>query len=317
LFSGPLNNKIQCSSLKFNEDQPDSLWSSFCWSIGKWYETKNIIATLPDSPAGPASPHLYLIAHYDSKSQYLPLVIRIPLFVFLIVGSLIFAGLTLVSVFNEFLIPAAITIGILTILSAIPLLFLDYGDESPGAIDDASGVGLVLHLAEVIANQPDIKEGMGITVLITSAEELAVKGAQAYIAENETNLRHQADRGGLYVLNFDGIGVDGKIHLVDGSSQIAGTSGENLFSLIKKSAGELGIPVGRFSLPGALFDHIPFARASYDALSLIGIGKSSLAVHSEKDSIEKLHVDGFEQAGRLGVKVVEKLSGLAIQADRP
>ena len=307
---GPLNNKVQCSSLKFEDNQPNSWWSSLCWKLGEWYETRNIIARLPDSPMDPLAPNLYLVAHYDSKSQYLPLVVRIALFVFLIAGSLIFTTLTMLSLFNDLFIPLSIFVGIAAILSGIPLLFLDYGDDSPGAIDDASGVGLVLHLAEVIANQPDIKEGMGITVLITSAEELAVKGAQAYIAENETNLRHQADRGGLYVLNFDGIGVDGKIHLVDGSSQIAGTSGENLFSLIKKSAGELGIPVGRFSLPGALFDHIPFARAGYDALSLIGIGKSSLVVHSENDSPGMLHVDGFKQAGRLAIWVIERLSGV-------
>jgi hypothetical protein len=296
--------------LKFEENQPNSWWSSLCWKVGEWFETRNIIARLPESPVDPLVPNLYLVAHYDSKSQYLPLVVRIALFVFLIAGSLIFTTLTMLSLFNDLFIPLSIFVGIAAILSGIPLLFLDYGDDSPGAIDDASGVGLVLHLAEVIANQPDIKEGMGITVLITSAEELAVKGAQAYIAENETNLRHQADKGGLYVLNFDGIGVDGKIHLVDGSSQIAGTSGENLFSLIKKSAGEQGIPVGRFSMPGALFDHIPFARAGYDALSLIGIGKSSLVVHSENDSPGMLHVDGFKQAGRLAIWVIERLSGV-------
>lgn len=306
---GPLNNKVQCSSLKFEHSQPDSWWSILCWNVGKWYETRNIVARLPDSPIDPEAPHLYLVAHYDSKSQYLPLVVRIALFVILIAGTLIFASLTLLSLFNDLFIPLSIVVGIAAILSGIPLLFLDYGDDSPGAIDDASGVGLVLHLAEVIANQPNIKDEIGITVLITSAEELAVKGAQAYVAENESSLNHQIDNGGLYVLNFDGIGVEGKIHLVGGNSQKGKYSGEDLSNLIMQSAKELDIPVGRFSLPGALFDHIPFSRAGYDALSLIGIGKSSLVVHSEKDSKEMLHVNGFEQAGRLGVRVVEKICG--------
>jgi hypothetical protein len=309
LMIGPLNNKIQCSSLRFQENQPPTWWSSLCWKLGKWYETKNIIATLPDSSEDPTLPNLYLLAHYDSKSQYLPLVIRIALFVVLISGSLIFAALNLLSIFNALFTPISFVIGFLTIICGIPLLFLDYGNDSPGAIDDASGVGIVLHLAEVIANHPQLNEKLSITVLITSAEELAVKGALAYVKEKESFLRHQADSGGLHVLNFDGIGVDGKIYLVGGSNRKSRSSGVNLLNLIKQSAGESGIPIGRFSLPGALFDHIPFANEGYDALSLIGIGKSSSVVHSKNDSLDKLHLDGFDRAGRLATRVIEKLSG--------
>lgn len=311
LVIGPLNNKVQCSSLRFHEDRPQTWWSSLFWKLGRCYETKNIIAALPDTSTDPSLPHLYLLAHYDSKSQYLPLVVRIALFVVLIIGSLIFAGLILLSVFNELFTPLSLAIGILVILSGIPLLFLDYGDDSPGAIDDASGVGLVLYLAETIAKNPQINQKLGITVLITSAEELAVKGAQAYITENESCLRNRAGGGELHVLNFDGIGVDGKIHLVGGSKGSSRSSGDNLISLLQQSAGELGIPVGRFSLPGTLFDHIPFAKTGYDALSMVGIGRSTWFIHSKNDLPEKLHIDGFDQAGRLAIGVIEKLSGMA------
>jgi hypothetical protein len=296
--------------LKINADQPGTWWSSFCWNLGRRYETRNIIATLSGSPADLARPHLILVAHYDLKSQYLPLGVRIALFVILIVGSLIFATLTSFSLFTESLTPLSIAIGVLVILSGIPLLFLDYSNGSPGAIDDASGVGLVLHLADVIAKHPQLIGNLGITVLITSAEELAVKGALAYINEKEAHLREQSEVGGLHVLNFDGIGIDGKIHLVGGSNRTARSSCKNLFDLVQQSVRELGIPVGRFSIPGALFDHIPFAQAGYDALSVIGIGKSSWVVHSRDDSPDKLDVDGFDQAGRLAIGVIEKLSGV-------
>lgn len=210
LMIGPLNNRVQCGSLNINDDRPKTWWSSFCWNLGRRYETKNIIATLSGSSADLARPHLILVAHYDSKSQYLPLVVRIALFVILIVGSLVFAALTSFSLFTESLTPLTIPIGVLVILSGIPLLFLDYSNDSPGAIDDASGVGLVLHLADVIAKHPQLIENLGIIVLITSAEELAVKGALAYINEKKAHLRHQSEVGGLHVLNFDGIGIDGK-----------------------------------------------------------------------------------------------------------
>ena len=49
-----------------------------------------------------------------------------------------------------------LAIGILVIISGIPLLFLNYGNESAGAIDNASGLGLVLHLAALLAGWPDL-----------------------------------------------------------------------------------------------------------------------------------------------------------------
>ena len=43
--------------------------------VGTRYATTNLIATLPDN-VDSTLPHLYLMAHYDSKSQYMPLAIR-------------------------------------------------------------------------------------------------------------------------------------------------------------------------------------------------------------------------------------------------
>jgi len=309
LMIGPLNNHVQANSFEPEDTQPISRWSTMCWKMGTRYATKNIIAIPPNSSPRSALPHLFLVAHYDSKSQYLPLVIRIALFVILIAGSLIFAALTLSSFFNELFTSISFVIGLPVILSGIPLLFLDYGDDSPGAIDDASGVGLVLHLAEMITKQPQLNEKLGITVLITSAEELGVKGALAYIRENKLNLRQQAGESGLHILNFDGIGVDGMIYLVGGGRSSSPEPSENLNHLVQESALELEIPIGRFSLPGALFDHIPFADTGFDAISMVGIGKSTWSIHTEKDTAENLHLNGFEQAGRLAIGVIEKLSG--------
>lgn len=310
LMIGPLNNHVQDSSLKPEDKLPSNWWSSVCWNSGTRYETKNIIATSPISSPDSALPHLFLVAHYDSKSQYLPLVVRITLFVILIAGSLIFASLMLLSFFNEIFTSIAFVIGYLVILCGIPLLFLDYGNESPGAIDDASGVGLVLHLAEMIAKQPQLNEKLDITLLITSAEELGVKGALAYVKETNLKLLQQSGGAGLYILNFDGIGVDGKIYLVGDGGRNGKLKDDNLSDLVQQSGKELEIPVGRFSLPGALFDNIPFANAGYDAISMIGIGKSTWSIHTAQDSSEKLHLKGFDQAGRLAVRLIEKLSGV-------
>lgn len=311
---GPINKKVQTNSLQSEDNEHPTLWSSICWRLGAHYKTKNIIAALPNIPDEPALPHLYLVAHYDSKSQRIPLVIRIALFVIVILGSLVFAGLNTLSLINEVFTLFAIAIGSIVILAGIPLLFLGYGNDSPGAIDNASGVGLVLHLAELIAKQPTLKGKLRITVLITSAEELGVMGAQAYVKQNQSYLHSQAEGGGLHVLNFDGTGVDGKLYLVGGQRRLAQSSDNNLFNFVRQSSKEMGLPIGRFSLPGAMFDHVPFVENDYDAVSIIAIGRATWSIHTSKDSPDKLHIRGFEQAGCLAIRVIEKLSGSEINS---
>jgi Zn-dependent M28 family amino/carboxypeptidase len=230
-------------------------------------------------------------------------------------GTILFSILNLISLVNASFEPALLVIGILVLICGIPLLFLDYGNKSPGAIDNASGVGLVLHLAEILAVYPGVGGKLNIRVLITGAEELGVKGALAYLQQNAAALRNLAQRGGLQVLNFDGIGVDGKLYVVGSDPSPSQANGTDLYHLVRQSAGELGIPLGRFLLPGAMFDHIPFAEEGYDALSLVGVGKGSSSVHTSGDSPEKLHIKGFDQAGRLALRVVEKYCGEQINQE--
>jgi hypothetical protein len=263
-------------------------------------KTANIIATQLN--ASTDLPQLYLVAHYDSKSQRLPIVVRVVLFVIFISSGLMFAVLALFGVRVPGLNPAAAAIGGLTLVAGVPLLLFatEVGNESAGAIDNASGMGLVLHLAECLAHREDIR----ITILITSAEEWATLGAAAYVRAHEAELRRETAMDRLYVLNFDGIGVAGELHYV------AARRHGRLLDLVREACAELNLPLKKFWLVGALFDHMPFAARGFDALSLITIGQATLAVHTARDAADKLDVRGFEQAGRAALKVVEKLAAL-------
>jgi hypothetical protein len=272
-----------------------------CQRIGAGYRTRNLIATLPEVTPDPALPHLYLVAHYDSKSQQIPLTARVILFVVAIAGGVSFAGLTWLAAALPMFTPAAMTIGIMAMLASLPLLILDIGDGSPGAIDNASSVGLALHLAEYLASSR-WRGKLRVTILLTSAEEMTVMGAEAYARENEPALRRQAEAGGLYILNLDGIGVDGRLYLAGGQRQA-----RRLANLIRKACGELEITIERFWLGGVMFDHMPFARRGLDAVSLIAVGPATRFVHTPQDTVDKLDVRGFEQAGRVILKVIEKL----------
>ena len=301
LLTGPINRAVLAGSLASAVGKPSS-WSALCQWIGARYSTRNLIATFPKVAPDPALPHLYLVAHYDSKSQQIPLTARVALFIFAIAGGLSFAGLTLLAVAFPLLTPAAVAIGVVAMLAGLPLLILDIGDASPGAIDNASSVGLVLHLAERLAASSRWRDRLRVTILVTSAEEMTVMGAEAYARENEPALRRQAEAGGLYILNLDGIGVDGKLYLAGGRRPA-----RRLEDLIHKACDELEIAIERFGLAGVMFDHMPFARRGLDAVSLIAVGPATRFVHTPQDTADKLDVRGFEQAGRVILKVIEGL----------
>jgi hypothetical protein len=272
------------------------------------FAAANLVAIPPRSPDNPSLPHLYLVAHYDSKSQFVPIVVRVALFVAAIGGGAAFAGLTLGGLIFPALIPAAEVAGILALVAGVPLavlLLVQVGNASPGAIDNASGVGTVLHLAEVLTAHPDVLNRLRVTILLTSAEEFGLLGAAAYVQQNESRLRRQTEAGGQHISNFDSVGVAGALHYVGAPAR----SPRRLVNLIRQACGQLNIPVRKYFLPGALFDHMPFAQHEFDAVSLTAIGPATRHVHTPADSTDKLNVRGFEQAGRVAMRVIEKLAG--------
>jgi Zn-dependent M28 family amino/carboxypeptidase len=196
------------------------------------------------------------------------------------------------------------TLGWLTLVTGLPLLALfaaGAGNESPGAIDNASGAGLVMHLAEVAAAGP--LADLPVTVLVAGAEELGVVGARAFVmaAQRAGWLPRQAGAGDLYVLNFDGVGGGGRLTL-------AGRAGE-LADRVEAACRALRLPLGRLRLGGALFDHGPFAEVGVEAVSLMVQGPAALRVHTPGDRAERLVDEGFRQAGETALKVLAGLRG--------
>jgi len=108
-------------------------------------------------------------------------------------------------------------------------------------------------------------------------------------------------------LNFDGVGVDGDLYYVGRSHRSGNSDRISLLARVQTACAELDLPLKRFGFVGALFDHIPFAQRGCDAISLITVGRASGSVHTPADSIDKLHVRGFDQAGRVALNVIEKM----------
>jgi hypothetical protein len=283
-----------------------SAWAKICMKLGKRYTTTNLIAKIRRDIAREAniSTKIYLVAHYDSKSQIMPILIRICLFAFVIGGGLTFSILSLFSfaLTLPYLQSLIFILGIFLIIISLPLIVLDVGNKSPGANDNASGVGTVLHLAECIALREDLREKIDVTILIPSAEEMGLMGAAAYV---QHHLAARRDEKELYVLNFDSVGIEGRLCYVDANNK---HKPSRLLSLIKQTCKETNTPISHFSLVGALMDHIPFARAGFDAISFTVSGKASWWIHTQHDSVEQLHPKGFAEAGNVAIGVVERIN---------
>jgi hypothetical protein len=301
-LAGRLQSRVAAASLVPPAGEPLSGWQRLCLGLGRQAATVNVIGRLPNPGPVEARAQLYLVAHSDSKSQALPLAARMLFIAAAGLGAALFAVLALLRTLLPGLTSAAALVGLAALLSGVPVLFLflaGAGNASPGAIDNASGAGLVLHLAEVLAAvRPDLE----VTFLVTGAEELGVVGATAHVLSlRRSGALPLAGAAGLSVLNFDGIGGDGRLALVGGQ-------GSPLAALVRACCVELQLPLGRLPLVGALFDHIPFAEAGCDALSLVTVGRAGRAVHTPGDSADKLDLEGFWQAGQVALRVVEKLA---------
>lgn len=309
-LTGPINRLVQQNSLASEPDEQSPAWTRLFTRLGKNYQTFNCLARLPGLAPQPGETQLILVAHYDTKSQAMPLVVRIALFVVGIGGSAVFAILVLASTFYPPLAIVAQMVGVLSILAGIPLWFLNQGNASPGAIDNASGAGVVLHLAETLSCHPEVCRQIGLSILITSAEELSTMGAVAFVRKYGPQLCQQAKAGRLYVLNFDGPGVNGKLYWVGQKSSGDSSTDPTLHSLAQQACQDLNLALGRFALPGALFDHIPFSNLGIDAGSLIAVGRDSLKVHTHQDTPDRLDARGFDQAGKVTLWIINRLVAL-------
>lgn len=277
--------------------------------------SKNIIATLKEGTYPPQKreghegpPYVVFLAHYDSKSQSLPLVLRIVLMGVFLSGSIVILGFYLFVAITGGFSPGGwlyVTYSI-TNFAGVLLLLTWTGNHSPGAIDNASGVGILLHLAEIISRERERFKGLSITFAFTGAEEEGLAGA--FVLSN--SLKGLLSRDNTYFINLDGLGPKGRIYCTHKIGlHPTFTKGQGrLVSLIKESADKEGIKV--YSPPlviGAMADHFPFVFEGFNAVTLSAVSRRSLVVHTPRDTMEQIDLEGLEEVGRLLLRIIEDL----------
>ncbi|MCZ6530967.1 MAG: M28 family peptidase [Chloroflexi bacterium] len=293
-----------------DSDPPESKETRF----SRWVTAKvggmssNLVATYPGIQSDRSHTHLILAAHYDSKSQALAVPLRIILFAWIFILTSSFVLLTVVGLFQPGIAEYGQLSGALAIAAALPLLMLREQNDSPGALDNAAGVGLVLALAEHFAARSDIHSKLRVTYLFPGAEELGLLGSAAYVARNRLYLNHDQNGGRLYVLNLDAVGGKGRLHRFGGSGRLG--SKQELSALIDQACRRLDANLGHGAAVGLLLDHIPFAQARIDAVSLVSIGWSARTIHTAHDTPDNFSAETFTRTAKVVVQVVEELAGV-------
>ena len=237
------------------------------------------------------APLVWLVAHLDSKSQTVPMLIRIA-------GSLALAGililtsaLLLISLFGAHWIsrlwPAVQVVGI---IAALPGLACYVRNDSSGAVDNASGVAAVLLAAQSAAAPRDLG------VLITSGEELGLAGARAWAISAPKELR---------ILNCDTVDDAGNWRCM-----YTGTKPEQLTGSTRRVADSIAarMRVTRL-IPGILADNIPFADRGIAAVTLSRGRLGTLArIHTRRDTSNALTGKGAAEASVLLSALAKELA---------
>ena len=272
------------------------------YDVGRRHRTENIVAT-NNANRDNNTPVFLFIAHYDSKSQVLPIAVRIVAYGIAIVGLIALTIVMLVKVIALIWFPNYIVWGIAGITSFC-LLLLQINlteNRSPGGFDNASGVGVMLEVARVMMARDEKKN---VTFLATGAEEYGMCGALRYIQAHAD----EYDRENTYVINLDGLGVGNGVNLVTRYGIPPTRTTRTLRNLFRTSSEALGIRVSERYLPiGVGLDSIPIASRGFETVTLTasGVGSVALKIHSKQDQSELLNAESLQQVGELIVDVIE------------
>ncbi len=267
--------------------------------------TANVVGTRATS-----APRLTLIvmAHHDSKSQSLTLPFRAGFTALAIVGALSLAGLVVATLVigsvpgPPWLAPIS---GAAAAIAAVTLSTMTSGNRSPGGVDNAGSVAILVELARVLPGEVD--DGVELILLSTGAEEDHMVGAMRWL---DNHAEHLVGRP-VYCLNFDGAGSPGRLVLLERFGFGRMFSPE-MSRAARRAAARLGLHIRGILTPPAMgIDAIPFVHRGVPCLTIASgaVGRATLAVHSAGDRAELLDAATLECAARLGFETLLELAG--------
>lgn len=275
-------------------------------------QSENIIAR---ARGAGARTRVIIMAHWDSKSQRFPTRTRIAIIALpalgVLAGIAVLTPLALADLAGWGPFPAAARV--CTIVAAVTggvglLNFFNVtANDSDGAYDNASGVGILMALARHYAAAAP--EGLELWFVATGAEELGLDGAKDFIA------RHGAafDRERTYFINLDSLGVAGTQRLLTSYGIVRTHSDPELRDLFFAAARERGIALRRFDLViGAWSDLMPVVEAGFKG-TWIGVDSCLKYSHSPRDTMDLIETESLGRSLDLIEGVIHALGRRAAE----
>lgn len=241
------------------------------------------------TPGEAGVPAVWLMAHIDSKSQPVPILVR--------AAGITLLGLVWVMAIGTASAQLAVGMGgldvvwgalmVLAIVGAIPVIATTVGARSPGALDNATGVATVLAAA-------DDARGSDFGICLTSAEELGLAGARAWV--------RRANRRPSIAINCDSVDDLGAT-----TCMYSGARPAALVRSVLAAGSRAGVVIRAHRLlPGVLTDGVALADAGWETVTLSKGGVRTLArIHTPRDRADELTAAGMDDVARVIVELLE------------
>lgn len=226
-------------------------------------------------------PRYMVVAHRDSKSQMLPTTLRVAAILAGILAWIVLLVLALFEIGNPELVarPVILIAGIVGVLAGIGLALCWVANDSPGALDNATGLAALLGLAEREQASDDV------AFLVTEGEELGLAGAHA-VAKTLPPLEG--------VINLDVLDDQGDFQIVERFGYPRRGLAPHLAAALLTAADVLGLPARRRDLPpGIMVDHMAFTDAGLPSVTVHrGTNATFQRVHRAADDASRLNGSG-------------------------
>lgn len=244
-------------------------------------EGVNLVATR-------GAPGVWIMAHLDSKSQPVPILVRAAAIAASTVTCVLAGVLALAQGLGHAGPDWWAPLTVAGIIALLPVAASTVGARSEGAIDNASGCVAVLLAARMLPL--DVPLG----VILTSAEELGLAGARALARRLPPAI----------CINCDGVDDGG-----EWTAMHTGTVPRSLLAAVGRAAGRVGVAVRpRRLLPGVLVDGVALADAGWQVVTLSHGSLGTLSrIHTGRDSREALRGSALPLAARLIATTVDEV----------
>ena len=278
-------------------------WVGHAWN--NRLESHNIIAM--KEPESQERMHFIVGAHYDSVSlsrnilgnHYRMVLVLMPVF-FITVAFLSAIGLMgLVFSITGFELPPMafrVLLGLSGVLTLFFLTFLVTGhsNSSAGASDNASGVAVLMELANAMQDHP--LEHLRLSFAAFGAEEFGLLGSNNYFFAHRDALT--ANR--THMISVDMPGGKGKCGYVEKYGMPPKRTDAYLNMMLMEAAKQAGVSCEKIELPpfhGS--DHEPFDQRGVPATFLGAVSKESMKTfHTPKDDLDSIDRDNLSSACR-------------------